>query len=117
MVTRFKVLPRAGNALQIYQGRLRCDLEGQRLLDFAILSPDAGEASVLQLGGGKLPGGTWWEYVPDGQTVITNGAPSSGYADYCATPGSRGTATPGNCSRVSAWRQAARPSNEGRFPS
>lgn len=87
VVTRFKVLPRAGNALQIYQGRLRCDLEGQRLLDFvAILSPDAGEASVLQLGGGKLPGGTWWEYVPDGQTVITNGAPSSGYADYCATP-------------------------------
>lgn len=61
VVTRFKVLPRADNALKIYHGRLRCDLEGQRLLDFAILSPDAGEASILQLGGG-----TWWEYVPDG---------------------------------------------------
>lgn len=86
VVTRFKVLPRPGNALQTYQGRLRCDLEGQQLLDFAILPPDAGEGAVLQLGGGKLPGGAWWNYTPDGQAVTTNGAPSWGYVDYCASP-------------------------------
>lgn len=87
VITRFKAIPNAGKFLQSYQGRLCCDLEGQRLIDFAILPSGAEEASILQLGGGKLPGGAWWANTPDDQAVITNGAPSSGYVDYCASPG------------------------------